>query len=181
MDRNKFIKVKEVSTVILVLFSTCVLAQSKVDTVMLLNGEYISCTIRSITEQEIQFMYPNETIQNTLSINRIQYIQFGSGRVQHFSKKVIVGGIEDWEKVTITKHKEDVIGLKLFGEVKGKANGTALANMNGVRKRSERRIKEKAAQLGAHIILIRDYFYSESQPGRSLGKINIVGEAYGYE
>ncbi len=49
--------------------------------------------------------------------------------------------------------------------MKGKAGGTAMANMTKVRERAEEEIKREAARLGAHIVLIQIYNVTDSKVG----------------
>lgn len=153
----------------------------KNDTIFQLNNEILVCKVTNISEFEITYSYVGESLTNTVSKKQVREIHFGSGRIQKFSELIIINGEEDWEKVQLTTLQTEIVGLTKKGEVKGKAMGSALADMNKVKSRAEEQIKREAAKLGAHIILIQSYNTTDSQPGISYGKANINGVAYGYK
>jgi hypothetical protein len=173
---------------ILILFSLTIITIDancqeviKNDTLFKLNEEIIVCKVTNISEFEIVYSFVGESLTNTISKKQLKEIHFGSGRVQKISDLIAINGEEDWEKVQLTTLQIDVVGLTKKGEVKGKAMGTALANMTKVKKRAEEQIKREAAKLGAHIVFMQAYNTTDSQPGISFGKANINGIAYGYK
>ena len=153
----------------------------KNDTLFQLNSEEIICKVSHISESEIVYSYVGESLTNSISKKQVKEIHFSSGRIQKFSEIIVIEGEDDWEKVQITTLQSDVVGLVKKGEVKGKAMGSALANMSKVKGRAEEQIKKAAAAMGAHIILVQMYNTTDSQIGISYGKANINGVAYGYE
>jgi hypothetical protein len=153
----------------------------KNDTIFYLNNEIVFCKVTNISEFEIVYSFVGETLTNTISKKQVKEIHFGSGRIQKFSELITINGEEDWGKVQLTTIQTDIVGLTKKGEVKGKAMGTALANMTNVKGRAEEQIKREAAYLGAHIVLLQTYNTTDSQPGVSYGKANISGVAYGYK
>ena len=161
---------------------TSLVAQTiKNDTIFQVNNELVVCKVINISEFEIAYSFIGESLTNAISKKQVKEIHFGSGRLQKFSEITIIKGEQDWEKVQLTTFQTDVVGLIKKGEVKGKAMGTALANMTKVKGRAEEQIKREAAKLGAHIIFIQTYNTTDSQPGMRYGKSNINGIAYGYK
>lgn len=152
----------------------------KNDTIFYLNNEIIVCKVINISEFEIVYRFVGEEFTNTISKKQVKEIHFGSGRIQKFSEVITINGEEDWEKVQLTTIQTDIRGLVNKGEVKGKSRGSAISNMTKLKKRAEEQIKRAAAKLGAHIVFIQVYFITDSQPGISIGKVNINGVAYGY-
>jgi hypothetical protein len=174
---------KSLLLVFLTILANISFCQDKIknDTIFQLNNELIACKVINISEFEIVYSFIGESLTNTISKKQVKEIHFGSGRIQIFSEKVIVNGEQDWKKVQLTTLQTDVVGLTKKGEVKGKAMGTALANMTKVKLRAEEMIKREAAKLGAYIVLLQTYTTNDSQPGLSYGKANINGVAYGYK
>lgn len=145
------------------------------------SGEVMRVVVSNVTEKDITFTYPNETVINTISKNMVKEIQFSSGRIQKITERVIVTGEDDWEKVTITNNPDDVIGLVRKGEVRAKAsNDWNFKSVKGVAEKAEKKIKKEAAEMKAHIILITEQttkdnsFFSSAKSFKS-------GVAYGYE
>ena len=81
-------------------------------------------------------------------------------------------------------------GLVRKGEVKGSKTGaTTFSNTNKVLEKAEREMKEEAAELGAHVIFIKNYQLRDGDGINSISglaggrkaKANVTGIAYGYE
>ena len=153
---------------------------SKEDVILKINGESLRVNIISVDEK-ISFNYPNEKIISSLSKNCISKIIFSSGRTENFSEKIIVNGVQDWEKVLITTNPEDVKCLVRKGEVRASANNTwNFDSAMTVEKKSMEKFKKEATKLKAHIILIEDQF----KKGTTYWEGDVsskYGIAYGYE
>ena len=82
-------KVRNILTLIIVaLLSINVIAQSKdqkkLDRIIKHDYQIIDATITKISETEIEYTLPNETLINSLLLAHIARIEFASGRVQTF-------------------------------------------------------------------------------------------------
>lgn len=150
--------------------------------------EIIPCEVKEITETSVRFSYPNETLINTFSLNRIDKIVFRSGRVQTFtnltSYKKITSPLQ-WEKVSLANTELEIQGLYKIGDVSSKAKGTTeFSNQERVKQRALDKIKIQAALLGANII----YLSHMRSDGNSTGfwedntsETSIMGIAYASE
>ena len=165
-------------TICLLLAAVSIFGQT--DKLILHNSKVISGKILKATEQNIVFTYDGEETENTLSRNAVHKSVYKSGREEVISEKIIIGSESDYAKVIILQEGSSVQGLKRIGEVKGKAFGTVYADMNKVKTRAEEDLKKEAAKLGACFVLIQNYQVTDSQPGKTIGKTNIAGIAYGY-
>lgn len=75
------------ATILLFLFvSVFIFAQEKTDKVYFLNGDTLEVLIKKIDTDKIEYVFPNENFSNTASKDKIEKIQFKSGRVQNFNK-----------------------------------------------------------------------------------------------
>lgn len=93
--------------------------------------------------------------------------------VAKFSEKNPVGNTADWEKVMIIEDKGAILGLKRVGEVTGKTSGLMGFHTAGsADKKSMKRLKEAAAEMGASFILItseRDNQFTTQSIKRGIG------------
>jgi hypothetical protein len=153
----------------------------KNDTIFSINGDLMICKVINISEFDVVYSYPNESLTNTLSKKQIKEIHFSSGRIQKFTEKIVIRGEQDWEKVQLTTIPSDVTGLVKKQEVKGKSLGTTVANMTELKNKAEMQLKKEAARQGCHIVFIQVYNVVDSQFGLVMGKVNINGVSYSYE
>ena len=80
--KNKIIYV----IVLLVVFMAKIQAQTnKLDKIVKKNYEILEVTIVTISENVIEFTYPNETILNKLDVSKVAKVIFKNGRIQEFS------------------------------------------------------------------------------------------------
>ena len=135
----------------------------KNDTIFLLNGKQIVCNVINITESGITYLFAGESLTNAITKNIVKEIRFGSGRVQKFSELIVINGVKDWQKVQITTLQTDVEGLVRKGNVIG--------NVGQGHETIDRKMKQQAAKLGAHIIFMQGKNFT----------IDVHGMAYGYE
>ena len=137
--------------------------------------------IISVDEDKISFSYPNEKLVETISKNCLKEVIFISGRIQKFSEKIIIKGINDWNKVIITANPDDVKCLVRKGEVTASASNTNnLKSKKQVEEKAMMKFKKEAAILNSHIILLQDQHKKDVTfwLGASSSK---YGVAYGYE
>lgn len=93
------------------------------------------------------------------------------------SPRVEIHSEKDWEKVTITKVEEETKGLVSKGHVDATALQIGPMSLESLDAQATKKLKRKAAKLGAHIILITGNMQGLIQPGTYVRH----GEAYGYQ
>lgn len=170
---------KKQLTIILILFTTILYAQNNADIIVTHTGERINAKVISV-DDKINFNYQNESVINSISKNCVKEIDFSSGRIQHCSEKIIINSKDDWEKVVITNNPEDVKCLVRKGDITVSANNAwNLKSKSGVDKKATKKMKQEAAAMKAHIILIQNQYRETSYWSGSSSLKN--GVAYGYE
>lgn len=152
---------------------------AQADKVFLHNGKVLEVKVLKVDEQILN-KYPKEDVENSITKYAVAKVLYGSGREETISEKIVVTTEKDFENVVILQKGTNITGLKRLGDVKGKAMGTALANMSKVKTRAENDLKKEAAKIGGVFLLIDNYQVTDSQPGISYGKTNITGTAFGY-
>lgn len=120
------------------------------------SGETLEVKVIKINEATINYKYPGEDAEQTISKYAIASITYGtSGRKEEISEKIVVSGKDDWEKVQIITEASEALGLKKGEEIKGKTSGYFTLNSAGsADKKATKKIKEEAAELGAPFILM---------------------------
>ncbi|MBD8488597.1 hypothetical protein IFO69_07570 [Echinicola sp. CAU 1574] len=150
-----------------------------------LPDETMEVTIEEVGTNVIKYRHLGEQATYEISKNRVNKIQFASGREEVFlSAFNDVHSIDDYQKVYISYVPEDVKGLLAKGEVFAKATGvTTLSSINNVKNRAVKKAKIEAAMLGANVIYVGNMFQrgnqygSEETPGNST-MTSISGMAY---
>lgn len=164
--------------VVVMLYVYCVSMYSQ-DKVYLRDKSYLDVKVIRSTDKAIEFTYPHEIIVNEKSKKEISYIVYGSGRREEYNQTFrvpIITGKGDWEKVIITHLASDVDGLTRVDEVAatsgwGGSFGSSVGYKNALKK-----LKKKAAKLGAGVILISD---RPNEAAAALGGgVQVVGVAY---
>lgn len=80
---------KKILPLLIVLISFVTNAQKKkLDKVFKTDNTILEVSITKISEKEIEYRFPNETLSNSIEINKIFKIEFASGRIQIFEKIV---------------------------------------------------------------------------------------------
>jgi hypothetical protein len=118
-------------------------------------GEKLDVKILKVGEFVITYSYPNETSEQTIAKYAVAKIEYGSGRKEEITEKIVVSSKDDWEKVVILEDVAATVGLKRQGEIKGKTAGMYNFNTAGASDRkSMERLKKQAAELGAPFVLL---------------------------
>lgn len=140
-------------------------------------GEKLDVKIIKVGEFVINFTYPNETAEQTIAKYAVAKIEYGSGRKEDITEKIVVSSKDDWEKVVILEDVAATVGLKRQGEIKGKTAGMLSYRTAGnADKKAMERLKKEAAELGAPFILLQ----SEKDSRWSTQSIK-KGFAYSYK
>ena len=167
---------------LLVASSVFIMAQT--DHMYLHNGKTLDVSVKGIANGVITYSYPQEAMTMEISEHQVEKIVYASGRVQQISEKVIVKDKSDWEKVIITNVESDIKGLIRKGEVSETKVGSAISKTDKIQDKAEQKMKMAAAEMGAHVIFIKNYHVRDGQlfglGGRN-AKISVSGTAYGYE
>lgn len=139
---------------IMALLATCTV-YSQNDKIFKHTGEVIEGKVIKIDEYTVIFKYENEDAEQTLSKYAVEKVIFGkSQRNQNITEKIIIRGVEDWNKVIILEEKTYIAGLQKVEEIKGK---TALINFhtgNTGDRKAEQKLKMAAAELGCAFLLL---------------------------
>ncbi len=119
------------------------------------DGEVQDVKIVKVNEYTISYTFPGETAEQMIGKYAVAKIGYASGRSEEISGKVSVSGGADWDKVMVIEDKGAILGLKKMGEVRGKTSGIIGFHTAGsADKKSMKKLKEAAAEMGASFILI---------------------------
>ena len=149
------------------------------DRVILKNGEELKVKVVKNEEKTIEFQYPGESMLNVKNKREIKKIIYESGREEIINVGINVPEItseKDWDKVVETYLESDVEGLTRVGEIKATSGwGGSLGSSLGY-KGAIKKLKKKAAKLGAGVILIH------GQPNQFAsargGGVQVIATAY---
>ena len=149
------------------------------DKVVLKNGEELNVKVVKNDEKTIEFQYPGESMVNVKNKREIKKIVYESGRKETINVGIevpVITSADDWEKVVETYLESDVEGLTRVDEIKATSGwGGALGSSLGY-KGAIKKLKKKAAKLGAGVILIH------GQPNQSAssrgGGVQVIATAY---
>ena len=156
-----------------------VLTANAQDKVILKNGEELNVKVVKNDEKVIEFQYPGEALLNVKNKREIKQIVYESGRVEEINQGIkipVITSEKDWEKVVETYIESDVEGLTRVDQIKatsgwGGSLGSSLGYKDAIKK-----LKKKAAKMGAGIILIH------GQPNQSAssrgGGVQVIATAY---
>ena len=149
------------------------------DKVVLKNGEELNVKVVKNDEKTIEFQYPGESMVNVKNKREIKKIVYESGREEIINVGINVpeiSGEKDWKNVVETYLEADVEGLTRVDELKATSGwGGSLGSSMGY-KDAIKKLKKKAAKLGAGVILIH------GQPNQSAsskgGGVQVIATAY---
>lgn len=149
------------------------------DKVVLRSGDTLNVKVKKVGTNTIEFSYANEDLVNEKSKNEVSCIIYASGRKEEFNQGIIVPKItnpSDWEKVVETYLESDVVGLTRVGELKATSGwGGSLGSSLGY-KGAIKKLKKKAAKLGAGVILIHG---SPNKTAAAFGGgVQVIATAY---
>lgn len=98
----------------------CNKLENKTDAIYLTNGTIIECKVAKITENEIEYTFPNESLVVSIFKGTVSKIIFAGGKIEEFRSPLNVKEIfmeEQWEDVIITYNIEDTRGLERVAEL----------------------------------------------------------------
>lgn len=146
------------------------------DTVVMRDSTRMNVKIIESNDKAIIFSYPNEEIKNEKSKKQIAYIVYSSGRREECKSSIVIpviSGKDDWEKVVVTREKEDVEGLTKVKFISA-VGGSIWVTREKAHDSAIEKIKKKAAKLGCGIVLIIEEKYT----GKADECCTINGEAF---
>ena len=157
------------------LFLSCIASKAQ-DVVVLRDSTRMNVKVVESNDKAIVFTYPNEDIRNEKAKKQIAYIIYASGRREECKSVVeipTISGKDDWEKVVVTREKEDVDGLTKVKYL-SVSGGSVWVTRESAHNSAIEKIKKKAAKLGCGIVLVIDEKYT----GQYEQYCIINGEAY---
>ena len=165
--------------ILMVLTAVVAVGAKAQDKVVLRSGEELNVKIVKNGETSIQYQFPGEEMLNEKNKREIKYIEYASGRKEECSQGIEVPVIKskaDWKQVVVTYLESDVIGLKRVGDLKATSGwGGSLGSSMGY-KDALKKLKKKAAKLGAGVILVHD---NPNKLAAALGGgVQVIGTAY---
>jgi hypothetical protein len=137
------------------------------DTIIKANGEVVTCVIKSIENDKVQYLVGGRFLTTTY-MQRLSEIKFTDGSNQ-FIQPVLKITELDWEKVQITSDVNKVKNLFEKGYVTSNNEGSVFSNQEKLKSKSIEVIKREAAKLGAHWVLILE-------SNNTKGNVEIVGD-----
>lgn len=145
------------------------------------NGTTAEGSVSEVTGKSVKFTYKGEQSVNIIGRNAIAEIKYASGRTEQISTKVSVASPDDWENVRVVNDKEEVLGLKLIGQVEKHSSGTWSFSITGghFSEKALKKVRQEAAKKGGCIVLILSQ-QSKSGDFFSDGHASITGEIYTY-
>jgi len=140
------------------------------------DGAKLSGKVNYITESVVVFTPQGEKKSFKLGKAEVEKITYKSGRTEYVTPKIEINGREDWEKVSMTTNPLQVIGLSKKGEIKAKSDrqNQGLASFDT---RALKKMKKDAADMHAHVILIKPYDGREETGSKNKMETLVV---YGY-
>lgn len=160
---------------ILILMLLPILTKAQTDEILKLNGEKMKVEIRKVNEMSIDFIYPGETVLQSIYKNSVESIKYSSGREEKITSKVVVQSEDDFVKVIVTNNESDIRGLTRVGEVTGK-HSILYGGQAKIRSVAIEKLKREAAKLGGHIVLIQADQFSMTP----INNVLVQGVAYKY-
>jgi hypothetical protein len=160
---------------ILVLLLSSFTVKAQTDEILKLNGEKIKVEIKKVNETSIDFLYPGETVMQSIYKNSVEFIRYASGREEKVTDKIVVLSEDDYPKVIVTNSDSDIKGLTRVGEIMGK-HAILYGGQAKIRKTAIEKLKREAAKQGAHIVLIQSDQFSMTP----INNVLVQGVAYKY-
>lgn len=152
--------------------------QSPKDTIVKLGGVKMPVRILQVGRTDVTYQEIGQDDYKKMDQKQIQKLIYKSGRIEQINKPLFEMVDEsDWRSVILTDNEDDVAGMTEKGKVKSESY-TRARNKRSALKSAEIRLKKKAANLGATIVLIEK---KEATGGYGeVPSYKMAGTAYGY-
>ncbi|CAA7197049.1 hypothetical protein [Chryseobacterium potabilaquae] len=161
-----------------------IIANAQLDKIYRHNGETIEGKVLKVEEYNIVFKYDGEDTENSLSKYAVEKIVYTTGRTENMTKKIVVKGKDDWEKVMIIEDKAYLGGLKKGDEIRGKTGFISYHTGNTADKKAEKKLKIEAAEKGMPFIFMLESkdINQTGYKGKAFGNVQSIkkGITYNY-
>jgi len=166
--------------ILLLLFvSTSLIGQNTTDIILKTNGEEMIGKVKSISDEVVDFVYQNESVDYKVKVSDIVKITFASGRIQFFNKFET----KDKPKASLEEHHNKVAILP-FGFIKDQQDGSNSMSQK-IQEESYTIFKAHAGGLQfqaprtTNALLIKAGVTNNNIQGYTMGEIcNILGVEY---
>ncbi len=146
---NKFLLLSLLS-----IFLSAKISFAQNDTIYFHNGNVVAGKVVSVSEYTITYKYSNEDAQQTASKYAIEKIHYQSGRNENITSKIIVNGVEDWEKVMVLDDKSQIAGLTRGNAIRSYTKFLNLHTANTGEKKAYQMLLKEAATFNQPFIFI---------------------------
>ena len=142
-------------TILCILLVISVMAQEKsFDQVNKTDGSSIEVKVTKVTEDFIEYNFPEETLTNQLKTSEIVSIVFASGRTQNFNKKAKRPAENiSWENVKVFEDENQVTSMEMLDDIEVEKSKYYGAKKK-LREQAIESIQKEAAAKGGHAVLI---------------------------
>lgn len=156
-------------------------AQEKLDSIYT-TSEVLAVHVKEVTNEKVQFVYPEEEVVNTMEVGSIVKIVFKSGRTQTFSEVSSFRGVKnglDWEYVTVIQNDRELKGLYQLDQVNAKAKAaTGWGSVGKMENRAKRKLLIETAMNGGNVVFLTQQ-NSSTRSQKSTSSSVLGGVAYG--
>tara|TARA_R100000027_G_scaffold59703_4_gene50129 strand:- start:276 stop:740 length:465 start_codon:yes stop_codon:yes gene_type:complete len=131
------------------------MAQEKsFDQVNKTDGSSIEVKVTKVTEDFIEYNFPEETLTNQLKTSEIVSIVFASGRTQNFNKKAKRPAENiSWENVKVFEDENQVTSMEMLDDIEVEKSKYYGAKKK-LREQAIESMQKEAAAKGGHAVLI---------------------------
>jgi len=151
-----------------------------VDTLIMLGGKKIPCTVLSVRSSDINFSPEGKPeIKKVIQRKQVERIIHNNGRVEIFNKALVTVLDENqWESVWVTADPKEVEFLYQIGQVDGESN-TSSRSPKAAKQSAMVKLQKRAAAKGANVVLLTK---QEAKGGfGDLPGYYLEGTAYSFE
>lgn len=174
---------KAIYLIVFLIISITINAQNTTDIILKTNGEEMIGKINAINDEEVDFVYQNETINYKVKVTDIVKITFSSGRIQFFNKLATESNSQSKPKITLEDHHNKVAILP-FGFIKDQEAGSDVMS-NKIQQESytvfnaHRGFLHFQSPRNTNALLIKAGVTNNNIQGFTMGEIcNILGVEY---
>jgi len=159
------------------------LAAEAQDTLFFHNGKKVIGKVIAVNEYTVIYKYLNEDATQAAGRYAVEKINYQSGRTDNISEKIIINGIDDWQKVMLLEDRTQIAGLKKGSIIRSNTRFLNLHSANTSERKSFEKLLKEAAKLNSPFLYIT-YEHETLYPGLiwSIGATQQVKRAvaFGY-
>lgn len=154
--------------------------QSQYDWLKLLNGQEKEVEVRRISDKYVFYSQPGNMDVAWIDRREVRTIYYRSGKVEQMAQKAVeIREVKDWQLITLTKEKEDVLDMIKVDDIEVKHEGTTRHHYYKpatLLTSAEIVLKKQAALLDADIVLIMKVEHHRAYGDPPV--VTVTGEAY---